>query len=466
MNSNMRQRSDWRRSKTNKNLIKGLLILLLTLCLTACSDNTGDGKSEQPTPDVSNSKTAFNEQPTVPSPDRPDSSLGGTYWTAVKHESYNEAFGRTEVSQMPTERWWADLFLNEDGTAQFREVLGDSFQDYLGDATWWLGVDNTLRLASVDDGGSNEMNGRIEDECIILESVYGDRFYFEKAERPGPGGELCIANLHGTWKMAKSVVEGREYSAREEGIASILFFEARWSEAIGGHELRADYYFADFLDTEEPIYRQELELRIELLDKPLFHGFSNEIWSIRLFNENTGAELFLALADSDTLYLQEHYKTDGASEIRTAIYKRAESILPDSVQEALYDEPEDSLIFYWSSPPDDVYTELEALPVTKLEQEGLDKLLLVGCWYETQIRFCTGEPVWDDNGNLLEWVTDEILYDETIKINEPKWFSLTIPEGVPNICLHVKRPWDDFWYLWPIADTDIYLNGDWIFLTP
>ena len=177
----MRQRSDWRRSKTNKNLIKGLLILLLTLCLTACSDNTGDEKSGHSTPDVSNSKTAFNEQPTVPSPDRPDRSLGGTYWTAVKHESYNEAFDRTEVSQMPTERWWADLFLNEDGTAQFREVLGDSFQDYLGDATWWLGVDNTLRLASVDDGDSNEMNGRIEDECIILESIYGDRFYFEKA---------------------------------------------------------------------------------------------------------------------------------------------------------------------------------------------------------------------------------------------------------------------------------------------
>ncbi|MCB7060203.1 hypothetical protein, partial [Eggerthella lenta] len=68
----------------------------------------------------------------------------------------------------------------------------------LGDATWWLGVDNTLRLASVDDGGTSEMTGRIEDECIILESIYGDRFYFEKAERPGPGGELCIANLHGT----------------------------------------------------------------------------------------------------------------------------------------------------------------------------------------------------------------------------------------------------------------------------
>ena len=70
-----------------------------------------------------------------PSDHNSDSSLGGTYWTAVQHESYNDLFDRTEVSQMPTERWWADLFLNEDGTAQFREVPGDSFNSYLGNGT-------------------------------------------------------------------------------------------------------------------------------------------------------------------------------------------------------------------------------------------------------------------------------------------------------------------------------------------
>ena len=32
---------------------------------------------------------------------------------------------------MPTDKWWADLFLNEDGTTQFREVLGDTFNLYL-----------------------------------------------------------------------------------------------------------------------------------------------------------------------------------------------------------------------------------------------------------------------------------------------------------------------------------------------
>ena len=69
---------------------------------------------------------------------------------------------------------------------------------------------------------------------------------------------------------------------------------------------------------------------------------------------------------------------------------------------------------------------------------------MVGRWYETQIRFCTGEPLWDDSGRLLDWVTDEILYDETLNIDEPRWFSLTIPEGVPNLCLHIKRSWRIF----------------------
>ena len=68
-------------------------------------------------------------------------------------------------------------------------------------------------------------------------------------------------------------------------------------------------------------------------------------------------------------------------------------------------------------------------------------------------------------------------------LDEPRWFSLTIPEGVPNLCLHIKRSWEDFWYLWPITlhikrswedfwylwpitDTNGYLVDGWTFLTP
>ena len=51
-------------------------------------------------------------------------------------------------------------------------------------------------------------------------------------------------------------------------------------------------------------------------------------------------------------------------------------------------------------------------------------------------------------------------------MDEPLWFSLTIPEGVPSLCLRMKRFWDDFWYLWPITDTGGYLIDGWTFLTP
>ncbi len=443
-----------------KRVWMSMLALLLALCLTACGGTPGGGEEGPPESPDDTATSA------PPSDHNSDSSLGGTYWTAVQHESYNDLFDRTEVSQMPTERWWADLFLNEDGTAQFREVLGDSFNSYLGSGTWWLGADHTLRLTSSDGDEDGEMNGRIEDGRIILESFYGDRFYFEKAERPGPGGELCIANLHGTWHMTTGEVEGWSYNAREEGLASTLVFESRWSDAIEGYVLRADYYFADFLDTDEPEYRQEAELRTELLEEPLFHGLSNELWSVRLFHDDTGAEFFLTLTDPDTLYLQEHYETDGAPAVRTAVYQRVDAFLPETLQTALYEEPSDCLTFYWPNPPDDVSAWLEVLPVTKLEPDGLDRLLVVGRWYETQIRFCTGEPLWDDSGRLLDWVTDEILYDETLNIDEPRWFSLTIPEGVPNLCLHIKRSWEDFWYLWPITDTNGYLVDGWTFLTP
>ena len=116
-----------------------MLALLLALCLTACGGTPGGGEEGPPESPDDTATSA------PPSDHNSDSSLGGTYWTAVQHESYNDLFDRTEVSQMPTERWWADLFLNEDGTAQFREVLGDSFNSYLGNGTWWLGADHTLR---------------------------------------------------------------------------------------------------------------------------------------------------------------------------------------------------------------------------------------------------------------------------------------------------------------------------------
>ena len=206
-------------------------------------------------------------------------------------------------------------------------------------------------------------------------------------------------------------------------------FSSLWSDLDGGkYTLQADYYFASSLDTEEPEYRRASGLLLKPLDRPLMDGISNKVWSAQLLEEDTGQELFVTLTDPYTLYLQEHYQRNGVPTVRTAVYEREYSFLPETLQLALYEEPSDSLIFYWTNPPEEVCTPLEAMAVTKLEEKGLDKLLLVGCWYET--------------------------------------FSLTIPEGVPNLCLHMKRPWDDSWYLWPITDTGGYLIDGWTFLTP
>ena len=356
---------------------------------------------------------------------------------AVQHESYDDLYDRTNVSQMPTDKWWADLFLNEDRTTQFREVLGDTFNLYLTDGLWSLEADGTLHLTDAGGNRDYDMAGRFEEGRLILETAYGDIFYLEQAERPEPGGELCPANLAGTWRMTGLEENGRLSDARENGVASILLFSSLWSELDGGrYTLQADYYFASSLDTEEPEYRRASGLLLKPLDQPLMDGISNKVWSAQLLEEDTGQELFVTLTDPYTLYLQEHDQ-----------------------------RPSDSLIFYWTNPPEEVCTPLEAMAVTKLEEKGLDRLLLVGCWYETQIQFCTGEGVWDEDGILLDWVTDETLYDGIIGIDEPLWFSLTIPEGVPNLCLHMKRPWDDSWYLWPITNTDGYLVNGWVFLT-
>lgn len=168
-----------------KRLWMSALSLLLILCLTACGGPEG-GEGGKTPPDSSDSGTLSG----APSAELSADTLSGTYWTAVQHESYDDLYGSTVVSQMPTDKWWADLFLNEDRTTQFREVLGDTFNLYLTDGLWSLEADGTLHLT--DAGGNRDYNmaGRFEDGRLILETAYGDSFYLEKAERPEPGGEL------------------------------------------------------------------------------------------------------------------------------------------------------------------------------------------------------------------------------------------------------------------------------------
>ena len=70
-----------------------VLALLLALSLSACGS--------QPDPTDSTSSGGDSSSPSIPAP------IDATYWTAVRHESYNPSFGRTEVSAMPTISPWA-----------------------------------------------------------------------------------------------------------------------------------------------------------------------------------------------------------------------------------------------------------------------------------------------------------------------------------------------------------------------
>lgn len=430
-----------------------VLALLLAFSLSACGSRPG--------PTDPTSSGGGSSSPPIPAP------LDATYWTVVRHESYNPSFGRTEVSAMPTEKWWADLYINKDGTALFREVRGFGYASCLINAEWWLGADNALRLTGEDTYGDFViMDGRKEkDGSVMLETPYGDRFYFEPAERPVSGGELCMADLEGAWRMSAGEVEGDEFSPEEMHMASLLNIERWWSDDEGCYTLHADYYNARLLDTDAPEYETEYELLTEKLDEPLMYGLPNELWSARLYAEDSETEYYVTLTDRNTLYLQQYYELDNAPAARTAIYTREESLLPETLTLALADEPDKPLMFYWRDPPAEVAQPLAAIPTTALEKGGQNKLLLVGRWYETDIQFCTGTPQLNADGTMREWNTDTVLYEGTIRTNEPQWFSLTIPEKTAKLCLFMKRPWDESWFTWPITDQDpFFVSGD-TFLT-
>ena len=446
-------------TSVEKKAVSILLTLLLCLGLTACGgEQSGESKPMNKEP------TVQAEQDTVQQASDDD----GTYWTAVRYESYQNYYDRTEVSQMPTSKWKADLYLNEDGTAQFRELVGDSYQSCLLEGTWQQGKNGALKLKGVDQyGNGTTMTGNVEkDNSVMLETIYGEKFYLVPAARPAPGGELSAADLDGVWRMTSGEVEGSQFDAKEEHQASILNFDRLWSDYTGTYVISADYYSAHHLDLDEPTFHTDESLQAELLNEPLMYGIPNELWSIRLYREDSDYEYYITLTDRNTLYLQEYYELDNSPAARTAVYTRSDDILPEEIRETVTTEPYDTLIFYWRDPETEIADPLAAFPVTRLEENGKNKLLLVGRSYETQIRFCTGKQVLNADGTQKEWIADKVLYDGMIQMNEPQWFSLNIPEDSPQLCLFMKRSWDESWFTWPITDKSPFYVSEYTFLTP
>ena len=348
------------------------LAFLLGLGLTACGKTPGPDTNTDAPPSAADSAEDTRQQTSAP--------FSADYWTAVRHESYDAMNDCMKTSAMPTEAWWADLYLNEDGTAQFRDVLGSYYNTSLLDGNWWLGADSTLRLTgTMNTGEPLTLDGRIEStDSLAIETPYGDTFYFAPAERPGPGGEMGIADLYGTWRMTPYEEDCREYSPGEEHIASMLCFDRLWSDLLEGYVMRADWYHAAGLDTDTPQYRSEKHLLAEQIEEPLMPGLSNETWSGRLTDEETGAAFFAAVTSRNSLLVRMPYEKNGGAGIRTVTYMRSSGFLPPTLENAMTGEAEKSLIFYWRDPPTEVKELLSVIPMNALEPNGQNKLLLVG----------------------------------------------------------------------------------------
>ena len=128
------------------------LAFLLGFGLTACGKTPGPDTNTDAPPSAAED---IRQQTSAP--------FSADYWTAVRHESYDAMNDCMKTSAMPTEAWWADLYLNEDGTAQFRDVLGSYYNTSLLDGNWWLGADSTLRLTgTMNTGEPLTLDGRIE----------------------------------------------------------------------------------------------------------------------------------------------------------------------------------------------------------------------------------------------------------------------------------------------------------------
>lgn len=129
--------------------------------------------------------------------EQPDDPFSGTYWPAVRRELTDDDTDALTPGALPTENRWADLWLNEDGAALYREVMNNFYSAEIHGGRWQQ-EGNTLRLTVPSpDSVWPTLDGHLEGDRLVME-YNGQRFYLEQAEPPAPGGELCAADVRGT----------------------------------------------------------------------------------------------------------------------------------------------------------------------------------------------------------------------------------------------------------------------------
>lgn len=221
--------------------------------------------------------------------------IGGTYWRAVRFEGEGSAEGGDE---MPMGSWNADLFLNDDGTGRFRNTYGASYNYFQPECEWSYDEGTSRILLKLTDGTETYIHGLLTENGLRIDYNEGD-LWFEQADMPPAGGEWCLADFVGTWKLERAEIEGFGFSAEEMGMhGSVSFF-------FNDPELNANYVqYDDFGNRTEIV-----DAMVVYQDMPLFDGCVNETWCVELIGRDDSVKCYAAILDRETLVvLVEHYE--------------------------------------------------------------------------------------------------------------------------------------------------------------
>lgn len=403
--------------------------LALILSLTAC------GGEKAPTQDGTTSQ-APTSAPTAPAKhEKHRDPFSGTYWTAVRWELDAEY---KDASDLPIEDRWADLWLNEDGSAQYREVAHCVYNAEMHGGRWQVGEENTLHLTTSDPNAVYPaIDGHLEGEQLVLE-YNSQRFYLEQAEPPAPGGELCAADMQGTWLQT---------GVREDSLAACLHVDEHWVDWGSGYQPTATLYTAEKLDYYVPEYARYEGLELEVLDAPASEELHNRSWCLRLYNED--AEFVASMIDRNTIQLMDESGGIGR-------FQRVNDLLPDEVNAAMADLPADATIFYWADPSTDLCRRMDFWPWIKLERSCINRILVVSRWVDLQVRIYSGTPQVNAEGRMEQWLIDDLVYETMLGLNEPLWLGMNLPEGTPELCLFFKLPGEEVWRTWPFTKQEPY----------
>lgn len=218
-----------------------------------------------------------------------EDKIRGTYWKAVRFEGEGSAEGGDE---MPMGSWDADLFLNDDGTGRFRNTYGASYNYFQPECEWSFDEGTSRILLKLTDGTETYIHGLVTENGLRIDYNEGD-LWFDQAEMPAAGGEWCLADLVGTWKLEKAEIEGDQFSAEEMGIHGSVSF------SFNDPELNANYVWYDDFGNRTEI----VDAMVVYLDMPLVDGCVNETWCVELIGRDDNIKCYAAVLDRETMMI-------------------------------------------------------------------------------------------------------------------------------------------------------------------